>query len=209
MPLIETKTNTYTNGIAVLVFSVLIAAASAFFLLRPAYQIRSANTQVLEEKKVESGKIKSLNIQAKQSFAELEKNKDSLNRFDLALPAAANVPDIYAHLESLILAANMTIASMNAQDPEPSSTSAPGTVAPVSPVVDSSVGALVPSFPSLKVLPINLTVRGDYNSLNSFLGSLEKSLFLLDVQSVDVVADKSSDFLQFKLEINSYYYDKR
>ena len=204
MPLIESKQNPYTNTIVVLVFTLLIAGAAVFFLVLPQLKTKNANQDILDQKRVKTTELESLASKAKQSFASLEKNREVVERIDLAIPGKPNRTEMYAHVESLARSANMSLSMIDIPDVQLNSDAG----APQASAAGDAQSLTIPGLPNLKIMPINILVTGDYSSLAQFLSALEESLVLMDVQRIDVSTDDSSSALRYVLSINSYYQSK-
>ena len=210
MPLIESNHSPYANAVTVLIFALLVIGAGVFFLIMPQYQARSSNVELLEQKKSKTSELDATVAKAKQSIENLNSNLDVINRMDLAVPGKLSRTEIYAHFETLTEASNMNIKSINVPDPEPAAASGPDSAGRGPAQAGApSVVTTIPSLPGVKVLPIQLTVTGNYNSLSQLLTTLGQSLFFIDVQRIDVTKDSSTpDSFQFQINMNSYYYQK-
>jgi Tfp pilus assembly protein PilO len=182
--------------IAAIVVGVLIFV----FLANPKFtDYRERAKQLKADTELET-KLRSEDKEITRRLAELETREDQVKLLEAAIPDKAGIPDLYAYLETLIKTSNLTLSSIQAVDATAAKEADGAT--PTDAVVVSSEVPQAPS-PSLGVIMVNLELKGDINGYKQFLGAIEKSLRIMDVQTVEISDDTQS--LTYRITLKTYY----
>jgi Tfp pilus assembly protein PilO len=203
-----------TTGIALLVF---------IFLVLPKFSEFRTNSQNLKLERNLEEKLRAEDIEITKRLATLEGKKDGVALLELAIPSTPDIPDLYAHLETLVKTSNLTMTAVQAVDQTKTGSALP----PRTPLLNASgaaaqrelsgeaeqtvtvdAGSLTsltsaPS-PSLGVVTVNVEAIGDMNGYKQFLSGLETTLRIIDVQSVEI-NESDEGKLRFRVVLKTYY----
>ncbi len=213
---------------SVMIFILSLAAAIlvGIFLAYPKFKSWEAARAALADAQNKSASLTSEINTAQTSINELENDSSYSEMLDQALPNSADIPDLYAYLETMAKSSNLVIGSMQASDESAKAkTGAPGeagaigaagtgaggetatapatTVAGGSNVQGAAAGPALPA--SIGLVQITMDVKGNLTNLNQFLHGLGFSRRLIDVKSIDVSADQENKTMDYKLVMNTYY----
>ncbi len=195
----------------VFVVTLVLSIVAVIFFVFPKYsEYKSKNDTLLADQKAVTDAL----AQKKTVESSIEKLKDSDSQFatlNNAIPNKADVPDVYAYLESLTKAAGLNLTAMqatdsNAKKPNGSNASLEdesghGASAPSG--NDSDKKNISPS-PTLGVITVNMEMVGPIDAFKQLLFSLQNSLRIFDVQSVDIQHDKDTK-MTINMVVKTYY----
>lgn len=174
---------------------ILASAVIGVFYLRPQWQqfqtlqeesenLRNIATELDDLIQNRDALIKAINTVSRQD----------LQKIDQALPQGPRSAEFLVLLETLAKRNNTVlrqvdlIGSGEAQSGQPR----PG-------------GSLTaPSIGTIKEFPVSINVGGSYDAFKSFLGDLERSLRIIDINSLSFSAS-SRDLFEFSLKGKTYY----
>jgi Tfp pilus assembly protein PilO len=199
-----------TSSIGTFIVCLILAILAALFLAFPKYgEYKSDKTaQAQSENSVQT--IESQNAAVRATLAKITDSQADLDKLDLAIPDSGGIPDLYALVEQQAKSAGLTLTSMQASD-SAKKTSASGNTIGVTDAVSSASGGAdqIPSTPApsatLGIVDLNLQVSGSLDAYSGFLKSLQKTLRIIDVQSIDVSADTEKGTMTFRTVLKTYY----
>ena len=204
----KSKTSSYGAFAACLILGLLIL----FFLAMPKYGDYKNAKNKAEGTQQTLDQIKQQQQTVNDLLAKLKAKSSDLQKVDLALPDTADIPDFYAYMESLAKSENLTINTIQAKDEadQPANAGSTGTnggTAPVSAAAGMTGATAKTSTlpPTLGKIDMDLQVTGSLDNFISFLGKLQNSLRLIDVQSINIAAAEGKSDLTFITSLATYY----
>ncbi len=189
-------------NIGLFLFYVFASAALVIFIAYPKYSDWHTSTTRIASDKQSLAQAQTQAAQVKTEIASLD--SADLAKVSSAVPATANLPDLYAQIESLANAATAHIVSMQGIIDSSSpvnaaingSTNALATTDTGSAMSSNAIapsGAIkTPTVPSsLGTISLNIDIVGPYSATQQFLSSLYTSLHIITVQQV-IMSSKQS-----------------
>jgi hypothetical protein len=199
-PLQKTK-----SGLGTFIICLILSVALGFFLVVPKYSAYSDAKKINAENNANLEDLKTKQNMLDDMFVKVQEKTSQLDAADEAIPDKPDVPEVYAYIEALTKSVNLTIGTIQVvdtnEDPsEEQAGAASNASIPVDPTVKSSSIS-----PTIGVIDINLQVSGSFNDFVSLLGKLQKSLRLIDVQSINIASADGRDGLAFIVSMKTYY----
>lgn len=191
-----------SSGIGTFIVCVILSIAVIFFLVLPKYQQFGQSRAKAKEAKAVTENLKKSQATLNELLVQMNQKKDSLAKVSLAIPTNPDIPEVYAYLETMSKSLNLTLSGVQATDEAEEAEQqalagiAPSAKAKAAPPVDNG---------SLGVIDVNLQVAGTLKDYISFLGKLQNSLRLIDVQAVNVTAEEGKPNLKFLTSLKTYY----
>ncbi len=193
------------NSIGIFAVTTLLAIVVLFFLTYPKF---SDYNNLSAERKANADSLQAIQNQQQQVnviFAKMQQSQTDLSDLDLALPNQPNIPDLYALIENQAKYAGLNLTSVQAIDlSDPANKDKVLAAAPGSDATGSQK-APPPLSPTLGQVSVNLQLIGDLNGFTQFLKSIQQSMRLVDVQSVDISTDAEKKIMTFNLVLMTYY----
>src|SRR3989344_9401584 len=127
MQMVETKN---VKGVGTFVLAVVITVLALIFLILPKWSEYKEKAQQKEQAQTDLEELQQTEQEFNQSVALLTKG-GGVKLLDDAIPVSASIPDLYAHLETMVKSANMNLIAVSATDqtaPPESAASANGTI---------------------------------------------------------------------------------
>jgi len=165
---------------------IIAVVVFAFWILLPAWE---NNQSMIELKNANADNL----MQRRQLAASLEKlinqyseRKADFNYFSRAVPTGQDIPGLLVNLEALASENGMVFSGVNFK---PKDLKAPG----------------------MKILAMEIKIKGSYPAFQSYIRAMEKSLRLFDVvgASFSGIAPgqtgANADNLEFNLLVNTYF----
>lgn len=115
-------------------------------------------------------------------------NQENLNRMDKMLPSQVNSIEAILEVEKIAKSTGMSLKTIDAMNPDGENPS----------------GNLKKEGEKINSIPINMKLSGSYSSFVAFLGSLEKSLRLIDVEKINF-ASGSVDLYEYNIAAKIYW----
>ena len=167
----------------------LIITINLFFLslllsvsvLLPRYQKLKIIQAIMESDKNELRRQKQHFSQIEQTYLELQKYKDSLDKIDSALPSFMSLPDVYYFLKKSSEQSGLILTDIGCS----------------SPVVNKSTG--------VKTYSISFHLSGSYSAFKSFIPILENSARLIDIEDINFHSPPPESSFSFgmRIKVNS------
>jgi hypothetical protein len=183
------------------IFEILAAVAVAFFFTWPQYQaVQAGSTQLAADQRTEA----TLQGEAAAYRASVK----ALQALDTspvssALPATDSTIDLYAYMDTVAKAANVTLTGIQVTDTAaaPSDPSAPQAL----PSVGSTPAPAASAIPAgIGEAKIHLEVSGTTAQFIQLLSGLQNSLRLIDVQAISI-GTASGGKESFSVDALTYY----
>lgn len=203
--------------IASIVLSFLLLA----MLIWPKFATLRANRSTLANAKADNQKLVQAKAKVNQAINDLRTNSSDVERLNQAIPDHNSPSELYALIETLALSANLKLGSLQVVDSTKGATATapvatggtgpantpPGGTGPATPTGSGPANAGSQVLPSvIGTTELNIEVVGTIEGFNQFLASLENSLRVIDVQSIDVSAVKERQGqLSFRVGLKTYY----
>jgi Tfp pilus assembly protein PilO len=175
------------KGVQKIYLNILMAVLTAVVLITtwkvvaPGYAQEKSRKLELEN---EIGLAKQRLDWLDASKTELLKNKDLLDQLFVAVPKDSDAPNLISELEAIAIKNSLVIPSIGISDGE----SAEGESATAS---------------ASNLLAITLSVNGNFENINNFLASLEKSVKYMNVTSL-TYSNSVESGTSISLEIEAY-----
>jgi len=189
---------------------LMLAIAAIVFYDLPKFSSMRANRSAVQDLQNQLSVLNQQRSDVNNAISQIDKNQSTLQQVDLAIPDKPQLADIFAHLEVLAKSSNMTLSSVQADDPtlQPS-TDNPAAAAQAQAQADQAQANQTNKSPSptIGLVPVRIELRGTITSLQSFLAALEQSLRLIDVQQINIIQGDNSS-LTFDIDLNTYYQKK-
>lgn len=185
-------------GVGKFIAAIVVGVLIFVFLANPKFaDYRNKAKQLKADTELEA-RLRAEDEEISRRLAELETREDQIELLEAAIPGDANIHDLYAYLETLVKTSNLTLSSIQAADTTANNSDQTEGDAVI-------VSAELPQAPSLTlgVINVNLEVKGNINGYRQLLGAIEKSLRIMDVQSVEINAD--SQDLTYRIALKTYY----
>ena len=165
------------------VLELVAVGVAAYFFMWPQYKNVDADRIQIQ---TDQQSLDGLKVQA----ASFKKNAAALQAADwqkvsVAVPDKNSITDLYAYIETLVNASDLSMAAIQVTDQSSSG------------VAPSSTGA------NAATAKIHLSLTGTVVQLTQFLQSLQNSLRLIDVQDVSI--DVTSGAGSFSVDAVTYY----
>ena len=168
------------------------------FYLRPAFQefqrIR-AETKLLRDISAELDELTRNRDTLIQSINAI--SKDNLRRIEQPLPSGPRAAEFLVLLEALTKKNEVALRQVSLSD-SPKESAAAKQPKPTGAIAFSAPG-------EIKDYPVDLTVAGTYSAFKDFLRDVEKSLRIVDVQSISFSAGGRGDQLEINVRGKTYY----
>ena len=205
--------STTINTIAVLLTIGILVLAWQMVL--PGYFSHKSNLDKLTSE-IEAAKTKLDSIE--KAKVELQSIKPISDQLLVAVPKGPDDPDLISELEAIAIKNNIVLPSIQISQaettaaPEPqmtSSAAAPSTVTETTPAAEPAAdSAAVPAASAASAGPMTvaLSVKGTFQDLNNFIGSLEKSIRFMNITSLTFGAEKEgakTNSLALEIEVYS------
>jgi Tfp pilus assembly protein PilO len=209
------KTN---YGLGKFLVTAVLAVLILMFLVIPKFgDYRSMRAELKAEQDLEK-RLQAEDVEITKRLQTLQEKKDGVALLEMAIPSDPSIPDLYAHLETLVKTSNLTLTSIQAVDQTKTESRAPGSARSMqgfpglegedaqSVTVDSGELNSMTSAPApnMGVVTVNMDAIGDMNGYKQFLTGLETTLRIIDVQSVEVNTDEQGK-LRFRVVLKTYY----
>jgi|SRR3989338_4627307 len=168
----------------VVLFIAVLAAA--FWVLPPLWRDTQAAFELKKENENNLVQRKQLVANLERLIGQYNERASDLISFSKAIPSGQNVPELLVNLEALASENGLIFSSVNFK---PKDLKAPG----------------------IKILMMEIKVKGSYPAFKNYLGAMEKSLRLFDVVSVSFNGaapgqiNINPNSLEFNLLVNTYY----
>jgi Tfp pilus assembly protein PilO len=117
------------------------------------------------------------------SKAELAANKELLNQLFVAVPEDSDAPNLISELEAIAIKNSLVIPSIGIQD--------------------NSQESLETGLSISNTVTISLSVTGNFENINAFINSLEKSVKFMNIQSLTYSNSEESG-TSISLEVEAY-----
>lgn len=129
--------------------------------------------------------------------------KDSdLDLLDRVLPKTADLPNLYVHVNSLVLSSGLITRDIVIEGEGGVESAASN---------NTGEGSGFDSASSFRKIPLTVLAEGSYDSLKEFLKRLEESLRVIDVQSIEISPQSGGTGMVrgfgFKVSADVYYKD--
>lgn len=195
---------------AIITFAILVlVGVLVFVLVLPQLEGIMSLTSKLSKNQKEAQDVKSKFETTRRAISQFQSLKDAdIAVVESAFPSKVDLPDLLVLTDSLISRAGLlgeNIAISVSEDgpakPNPQISVAAGAIAPrfISPAEVSGRGEV----------NINFSVVGNYESFKVFLGTLEKSLRIFDVQSISFAtppeSEKIAGAFRFGVSMKTYF----
>ncbi len=210
-----------------LILTTIISILLIMFVLLPRYRDYTQKKGVLQTSQATHDDLENKKQHLIEQVKAMNDQKEKIDLLNEAIPDSSSVPDLYAHLESMTKAANLTIAALQAidvtekEDAEKARAAAANTPVGVGNTATATTTGKAPTpapasainaasaapTGGLGMVTVTMEANGSLESFDQFLASLEKSLRLIDVQSVDISNDPDKG-LTFHLIFKTYYQKK-
>lgn len=114
------------------------------------------------------------------------------------LPTQSDIPAMFVQVEAIAVASGLKLANVGFTDSSSSGSRAQG------PVTSSSLGSTTDT---IRPMSVSFTVSGGhgYESLKQFLGTIESSVRLLNIQSLTYSPAKPGEAEQYLINAVTYY----
>jgi Tfp pilus assembly protein PilO len=190
-------TNQERNHFIEIVMLVLVIGLFSWFVLRPKVADYKHNQQELAKLKEDSAKVAENKQKLFDLVAKLEQSKPQIASLDETLPLQQRTTTLAVLLDSLAQANGLNISSL-AFDPQSIDTV----------IVAGDKKTLEDPYKDprkVKNVTTLISVNGTLEQFMGFLGALEKSTRIIDVQTIDINGQEG-EVLNFKVKIRSYTY---
>ncbi|MDB4939848.1 MAG: hypothetical protein JWO40_273 [Candidatus Doudnabacteria bacterium] len=198
------------SGVGLFLICIILAVVLTFFLVWPKYGQYKDSLAAKDNNQQSLDLIKSQQAQVTTLYSKLQASSADLKKIDVAIPTGVDIPAVYAYLESM--AQSLNLGSITLQGKDENEVLDQGNVVGVSgaPVSGgpTSIGTGAPksNLPaSLGAIDLTMTVTGSYQNFVTFLGKIQNSLRLIDVQSIDVTSSEGKPDLSFSIAMKTYY----
>ncbi len=217
------RSKTPGNSVGVFIVCLILSIVAIFLLLLPKYHAYTeAKDKVVNAQKIVDD-LKKQEAGVLVSMDKLSKRKNDLNRLDEAVPSKPGIPEMYAYIEGMAKSLNLDLVSMSGIDEAEAAAAAanggPGVATGPATAVSGtgasqSEGAGVSVVPGsslpigagpLGVITFAIKVDGRSTDFIGFLGKLQNSLRLIDVQSIDIDGGDKNGTLSFMINFKTYY----
>lgn len=176
------------------------AALTAVFYLRPAWGMAGKQT-------TENRDLRALNEELNSLIENRDFLLDTINRIsktdlartDEALPKDRRAAQLLAFFESLSGKSGLVLKSIELSEKIEVKAESPGQPRPGVGISPAKPSGLVREF------PITINMLGTYESFKSFLGALETSLRVVDVDNLNFSVTGTADLFSFSLKLKTYY----
>ena len=192
-------------GLGKFILATLVAVLILVFLVIPKFnEYRSVAKQLKEAEDI-TARLEQEDVEITRRLSEFQTQKDQIDLLNQAIPDRSDIPDLYAHLETLLKTSNLTLSAIQAVDQTPVIEQNPGAATGTETM---TIGApqeqqLTPT-PSLGMVSVSLEAQGALEGYKQFLSSLEKSLRIIDVQNVEINTDENG-ILTYRITLRTYY----
>lgn len=186
------------SRLATIIVCLLLSLLIAYFLLWPEISKYSDFSLKIKAKDIELKDQEKHFSQLRDQDEQLKGYQEEIDKVDFALP---NYPSLPSVLEFLVQAGSQNGIIIN-KIISTSVTALSKQTKNSSTQPDSGLGMLG----NLKEISIEFEVSGDYNSLKSFLLTLEKNARLIEVQSISLTSKQNTKetLPSFILKIKTY-----
>lgn len=193
----------------IITFAILVLTGMfVFTLVLPKIEEAVASQKKFSSKKEEVELARTKFETTKQAINQFQSlAKAEIERVNSAFPDVVDLPDLFVLVDSLIskpglIGEDIRVNVREEQTKERSAlTPASGAIAPRFLDVEETKG--------FGEIDINFSIVGDYESFKVFLGDVEKSLRIFDVQSVSFAvpqqAEKIAGAFRFGVNMKTYY----
>lgn len=191
------------NVIAAIIAGGLLATIIlSFFLIRPAWgNLKKLGTEIpAEQVKRDKAQLDAQNLENARKF--FNDKKDAVEAVNTAVPAQPAIPSILVVLEDLARQNNVFLTSFAPQQLGAAAGAAGGATG----TAGDSAGAAGDSAGAANVNSVEITAnyKGQYSSLINFFFSLERSLRLVDVKTLNVNSSQAGA-LDGSITFRAYY----
>lgn len=187
-------------GLGIFILTIIVAIALLIFLVWPKFADWRAKNALAKSTRNSLVTLNAQRDEVKESIRKMNSPETDLARLNAALPTTPDVSSLYAHLEILAKSSNLLITAVQATDENDIESPGFGNVAvPGTAIQERPVGS-----EDLGIINVNLEVQGSLQNFNQFLGAINRSLRIIDVQSVDASAVKDKG-ISFKMGLRTYY----
>ena len=167
---------------------VLFFAAGAifFWLVSPLWDGAKAAIELKKENENNLAQRKKIAANVGRLISQYNKRVNDFSSLGKAIPTGQNIPEILVTLEAMASENGLTFSGVDFKSKE------------------SKIAGI-------KVLLMDIRVKGSYSAFQKYIASLEKSLRLFDVASVSFTGtapgqlQTNSNNLDFNLLVNAYY----
>jgi Tfp pilus assembly protein PilO len=193
---------------------IIVAAAIAFFLVRPKFDEAQDLARQVEEKTEEIKNQRDYYDKLRAAKENLDRYAENFQKIDTALPEEADAPAVMNFLQAAAMQAGLVIKTVDYKGG--------GTISKD----DSAGGGESAGGVVLKQYGITASLAGSYADLKSFLSIVERSSRLIAVESIDLKSDTESkeggevvekkktkdDFdktINYDIKFSANYYDRQ
>ena len=169
--------------ILIIIVCLALSTLLGVLFLWPKYQNLKNLQLQMENKEIEINNRNTYFQNLRSLSEKLEGFKEDVAKIEAALPSNPSPPSFYNFLQKTVSENGLILKNI-------------GSFA-VSPLASN---------PSLKVISLPLGVSGSYASLKNFLGAMEKSARIVEVNTISFSAPQNEELFDFTLEIQSHSY---
>lgn len=178
----------------IIIILLLAFVAVVVFLDYPLYKEVKSFRKGLEIKQEELRGVEELLVKIKELKAIYEENKDEAKRAFYAIPSGEDLPNLIVQLEALASINGLILEKVDFGQPAAEGVKwGPG---------GEEKEIVVKEY---KTMNVTLEVTGTYESLKSFLKSVEENIRLMDITSINFSASAEGGAFSFGVSMNVYY----
>lgn len=176
------------NGVLLPVLLTVACFVLAWYVVLPNYYEERSKLSTLEEEVLAArAKYNSL----EQTKTDLSGVSDILDIIYVAVSPDTDEPNLITELEAIAIKHELTLPSISISDP-----TAGGAEEYYSDYEANTVGAIQVSF----------SVAGEFDKLNAFIDSLEKSIKFMNVKSLSYQSSEAGGLVYLSVQLEAYKY---
>lgn len=201
MQLIETKNK---KGIGLSITSIIFGILILVFLVLPKLSDYSAKKTEANDAEEVLAKLTSQSEEANISLQVLDQVDNNIALLNTAIPDKADLTGIYAYLEQLANASNLKFSALQGIEAGAKDEKNGNNLTVGIQTTPEGVTADSPS-PTLGVVIVNMDLKGKVLDFEQFLRGVQKSMRIMDVQTIEISADSEEQVTTFRLSLKTYY----
>lgn len=182
---------------------ILAGGAAGYFLIYPKFISLSKARAGFETKQEEIVKLRQQQEEAKKLLLNYERKKEQLVSIDQALPRSPQIPELLAALDYFAVQGGVKISNLQLSSPSLQDIG----LNPASSETPKRIDDFTRAVKDVGIIALDVSFKGQYPNLKTFLLNLEQSLRIFDVYFVLLgsVETKTGEGQEFTIRAHTYY----